>query len=617
MIYGIQNAGYQMPSPYPNMMAGYGGYPYGYPPSVPQNMGYGAPMMTPAFGSNQIPMMSGYGNNIVPSAPIPMTPQNQQQTPGPKLVDPNEILKQMEESGKQFNPLEFGMEVEFKDGTKQYIPPQNAQPVTQSQMSSMGFTPGGARVSQGGFNPVNGTMTPQAATPGFNPYGGNMAVQQQMQTQPTGNMVVNMINQSQSGPVTPVNPSQQFIGNPGYQYQQPMRMPNPSNFGMGFAPYSPPGVDPYAFKQPWQQPGFMNNPMAGCMGMYPFNGAYGQNQFNTPLQDFLYNEEPSAIDAKSMLASIMLSDEEKERIGRNTPTIQGYDYFGRPIYSSQSYYNQQMQQQQQFEEARHNYQSYFTHLSKIAHAYSGETIDEEAMMKRFDPVPPPPPPPKIFNPMTATPEEKKAYEKEQQVYASNMLANYADNFYGQLLPYQDNCRSYMYAQVKASHDKLIGVEPGQHYDLKTFMDNGYKIGVDIAMRKAKEANRNGTTKYSRVEFRNYMNNDPLRPNNPKVPVMSSDDEYISIEDMLKRVYTRNKGKMIERINQPDENNMTLVRDNNGKVYYTSDSPAVISAKDKDIDMMLNPNASEYEAHMFFLKSIQDKKDREDAKKNLR
>lgn len=640
MINGMQNIGYQTPAPYPMMQVNNGGYPTGYPPVYPPQMGYGAVQqpMNPMFMNNgQIPMMTGYGNNVIQSNPVIQQPQQQVSSSGidpriesdtmPGHIDPSKALKAWEESGiPAFDPATSGLEIEFKDGTTQYIPP-TAPPQKPQAIMNTEYNQGGARVSQGGYNPIDGVTTPPNATQGFNPYGGNMAAQQMMATNPSGNMMMNnmamnMINQAQTGPV---QPNQQFIGNPGYNWQNPnpVRMPNPSNFGMGFAPYSPPGVDPYAFKQPWeqQQPQYGYPRFAqGPMGVYPYQYSQGQNQFNYTLQDFLYDDQPSAIDAKAMLADVILTDEERERIGKSKPTVQGYDYFGRPIYSTQGIYYQQMQQQQQFEDARHQYQSYYTHLSKVAHAYSGEKIDEASAMKRFDPVPPPPPAPKIFNPMTATPEEIKSFNRDQFANNTNMLAEYIDYRYEQAVNYVDNYKNYLFSQVKASHDKLIGVEPGQHYDLKTYMDNGYKIGVDIAMRKAKTANRNGQTKYSQSGFRNYMNSNPMRPNQTQAPIHSSDDEYVSVEHILKGVYQKNKEqmRMYERIGaEVPEDKMYLIRHTDGKVSYSAESPAVTSQSSSQIEEILAPDASEREAHMFFLRSLMGKKEIDEAKQNLR
>lgn len=628
MMYDYQNIGYQMSSaPNPMMQMPVGGYPAGYPPIASPQMGYGVQMMNP------MPMTTGYGANIVSANPqMQYQPNMSMPAQQPQnYISPEQYAQDMKKAPDLTMPIPgvtTPLEIEFNDGTSITLPPQQPQPSQQAQMA-MGYTPGGARVSQGGFNPASGVTTPAVGNPGFNPYSGmpNMApqgmpgMQQPMYQPPTmvdTNTVMSMINQMQNGP-SPQIPQQQLIGNPGYMApgQQPTRMPNPCNFGMGFAPYSPPGVDPYAFKQPWQQqPGFTQTPMGQQMGlgMYPFH--YGQNQFNYTLQDLLYDEQPSAIDARAMLADVILSDEEKERVGQMRSEIIGYDYYQRPILSGNGAYRQAQEKQRMFEEARYQYQSYFTHLAKVAHAYSGEKIDEDAMMKRFDPVPPPPPAPKMFNIMTATEDERREYNRNM-IVAQTADLEMRSAYYEAQKANNDLYRQSLYAQIKASHDKLIGVEPGEHYDLKTYMDNGYKIGVDIAMRKAKSANRNGTTKYSRSGFRANMNANPRSVNQAQVPITSTDDEYVSVEAMLKSVYNQNKARMYQSVKPVDESQMMLVRDKSGRVSYMSKPDPGVLPNLENIDAILDPNASERDSHLFFLETLQKKKELDEAKQGLR
>lgn len=619
-MYDYQNIGYQMPSvPNPMMQMPIGGYPAGYPPVASPQMGYGMQMQNP------MPVTAGFGANIIPSAPqMPQSMMGGIPTQVQPYISPEQYAQDMKKAPDLSMPIPgvtTPLEIEFKDGTSMTIPPTQPQPSQQAQMS-MGYSQGGARVSQGGFNPVNGVTTPAIGNAGFNPYSGVPGMVQQPMYQPPTmvdtNTVMGMINQMQNGP-SPQIPQQQLIGNPGYMApgQQPQRMPNPCNFGMGFAPYSPPGVDPYAFKQPWQQqPGFTQTPMGQQMGlgMYPFY--QGQNQFNYTLQDLLYDEQPSAIDARAMLAEVVLTDEEKERVGQMRSEIIGYDYYQRPILSGSGSYRRAMETQKMFEDARYQYQSYFTHLSKVAHAYSGEKIDEDAMMKWFDPVPTPPPAPKMFNPLTATEDEKKEYNRNMVVACTADLEARAMMYEAQKNS-NNLYRQSLYAQIKASHDKLIGVQPGESYDLKTYMDNGYKIGVDIAMRKARSANRNGTTKYSRSGFRANMNANPRSVNQMQVPVTSTDDEYVSVEAMLKSVYNQNKARMYQSVKPVDESQMTLVRDKSGRVSYVSNPDPGVLPNLGQIDEILEPNASERDAHLFFLRTLQQKKEIDEAKQGLR
>jgi len=479
MDYSNNNFGYQQ-----NFNNGFvnGGYPQGYPPIMPQQMGYG--------------MIPGQGQYSPFISPFPNP------TPAP------------------FVPGLSPMEHTDANGNTTVINP------------ATGYNPGGATISQGGFNPVNGVVSQPVGVNGFNPF-------------------------------------TRFIGNPGYVVQ--------NNQQQGYAPYSPPPYPQGSYAYNMAKYGTPNIPYG--IAPYMTNG-YGQNQFDYQLQDYLYNETPSAMDTMEMLERVILTDAEREKIDHNRNSYYGYDYYGRPIYGNA--YQRSQQQQNQFEEARKSYQNHFTMLSKIAHAYSGEEIDEDEMMKRWDPVPPRQEQ-KIFNYYTATDEEKKEFERNQRMAATHQLVTQLENAQG-YNNWMQMQKQEAFKKIKESHDRLIGVEPGQHYDLKTYLDNGYKINVNIAMQKAKSLNRNGTSKYSRNNYRGNISQSGGSP----VPITSKDDEYVSIEQMLKGVYDRNK--TVD----------SILRSQNGQTTFTSE-PAF---------------NSEYEAHKYFMETVQNMKNKDDVRKSI-
>jgi len=443
-----------------------GGYPYGYPPVVMPPQYVGGPVNNP--------YLSQYSPYIDPNM--------QQQVPQYNGYVPGSVAP---------------VEVQDSSGNVMKVQP------------STGYNPGGATISQGGFNPVSGVSNQVVCGSGFNPYG-------------------------------------RFIGNPGY-------VPNANN---PYAGYNQQYMAPYGYNGYQQQ------------------GYYPQNQFDTYMQDILYQETPSMFDVKEMLERVVLTDAERQKIDHNRNCIIGTDYYGRPIYS-QTAYQANQQRQSEFEQARKQYQSYFTKLAKIAHAFSGEEIDEEKTMKRFDPVPKQEYQ-KPFDYYSATEEERNQYNRDLMVARTRELENRLNN--QEYINAQTAARkAQAFAQIKASHDKLIGVEPGQHYDLKTFMENGYKIGVNAEIERAKAANRNGTTKYSQNGYRASLSQ---RTNSP-VPVESKDDEYVSIETILKGVFDRNRQQLRNGIFQ----------NANGQTTYTS--------------MAASP--SEGQAHTDFLKAMEQKR----------
>lgn len=466
-----------------------GGYPYGYPPFMPQ------------FATSN-PGQSPFPN------PAPFSPG-----------------------------MDTPLEVTDKNGNTTIIPPQNMQ-----------YSQGGATYMQGGFNPVTGNINPQIGVSGYS-----------------------------SNPYT--NP--QLIGNPGYSFNN--QQPN-----SGYGVYEPPNYprpqqfQPFGYHgQPMPQYGYPVNPY--------YNPYYAQNQFNTAIQEYLYEEAPFVFDPTELLANIVLTDEEKEKIYRKRNYI-GQDYYGRPIYANS--YQESQNRQKEFEEARKNCQDYYTTLSKIAHKYDGEEIDVEETRKRFDPLTymPQPIQPKVFNWNTASEQEKLEYQRDMRVMSTNELAAKFNN----LETLENNAKmqkQLLYSQIKATHDKLIGVQPGQHYDLKTFMDNGYKIGINIAQQKARAANRNGQTKYTSNSYRQGM----AQNTNTQIPITSKDDEFVSIEEVLKGVYEKNR-----RINN------VLSQQKVGDGLYTS--PEAISQ---------NPEfSSEREAHQYFINEMQKKKIQDEIKRSV-
>lgn len=498
-------------------------------------------------------MMMNFGYPSYPNQPTQsMNPQFGGYPPGyPPLMQQNPFASPYPNPTP---PPFVGGEIELqkKDGTVDVIP---ANP----QMNQ-GFIPGGATISQGGFNPMTGMTAPSVGSSGFspNPY---------QNPQLIGNLGYNPM-----GP-TPINTAQ------GYKPYEPPNFPRP-NFGFqGMQNPQPQMYYGYGQQAPMPYYGQTFNPIYGY--------SYGQNQFNMMMQEYLYQEAPSIIDARVLLEQAILTDEERAKISRNNSII-GRDYYGNPIYTNA--YQASQDRQKQFEDARKAYQTHFTMLSRIAHTYAGDEFDEEATMKRFDPVPPAQNQQKVFNWYTATEEEKAQYQKDMRIAATND-AMYRINQAQAMEEQMKAQKQAMFNQIKASHDKLIGVEPGQAYNLKTFMDNGYKIGVNIAMEDAKKIMRNGQLKYSTNAYREGM----AQASNSSIPITSKDDEYVSIEQMLKGIYDRNK-----------QDFATLRAQQVGPNQFTSPGAAY----------QVPEFETERQSHEYFLNAIQAKKVKNDIQRSV-
>ena len=94
----------------------------------------------------------------------------------------------------------------------------------------------------------------------------------------------------------------------------------------------------------------------------------------------------------------------------------------------------------------------------------------------------------------------------------------------------------MFAKIKESHDRLLGIEPGQPCSLQQFLDNGYKLCAANAAKEIKAKLKTGYDKYSTNNFRQAL----ARETHSQIPIQSKDDEYVPIEAMLKNIYEKNR-----------------------------------------------------------------------------
>ena len=289
------------------------------------------------------------------------------------------------------------------------------------------------------------------------------------------------------------------------------------------------------------QSGFVNNPYSRFHGQYQapmpnynYNGffpMYGQNQFDRELNEILYNEDVSFYDPMGALEEVLLTDEERDKLNKNRQLqFSGYDYYGRPIYNN---YAANAQQQEALQQARLNTQLHFTKLSKICHAYFGETINEDEMMKRFDPIKEAPKP----APMTA--QEREYNQKIQWVEYCNELERKL-NYEDQMDEYKRILKMQCFQKIKDSHDRMLGVTPGEHYDFKTFANNGYKILAHAFVENGRRRLKDASKKYDSRAFRSSI----AINTNRAVPVQTKDEDYVSVEERLKRIYEKNKTPMM-------------------------------------------------------------------------
>ena len=324
----------------------------------------------------------------------------------------------------------------------------------------------------------------------------------------------------------------------------------------------------------------------------PINGV-PVNDFNSVVFESLYNDD--GIDIRSELNNIILTDDERERAEKNrfahSGVIVGYDYFNQPIYSSS--YGNNNNIQNDFEQARERYVDHYMMCSEILHSYEGnvDKMDREKLRKRYDPF-------KnmqqnnqnMMNGFNTTARMYSASQNEREEYAKDLriMQTWQMDTDFNRAEYNNQVKRQMmqkaFADIKASHDAMLGVEPGQSYDLTTYLDNGYKIGIAMAKQQAKKAMRNGRMLYSSNSYRAALAKKSGHP----VRVDSMDDEYIPIEVSLKEYYSKNK-----------EINNILITSNG---TYTIETKKKSELTPEDI------------RHINFMKEAQKMKDNDDARR---
>lgn len=373
------------------------------------------------------------------------------------------------------------------------------------------------------------------------------------------------------------NPATGMITQPMVRYPGLENMTNVPNYGMFNGSQYPIHMLPNGFGQ---------NYFGNCVQ------GYSMNEFDNFLKEILYSDEPykySAFDGIEMLENIILTDAEREKINHNNNvSIIGTDYYGNPIYNN--YYLANQQKQEIVEKIRNNEIEHYTRISKAVHAYDGKEFDEEKTRERFDPMrrynqyqqtinqqmkP--------FNMYTATEKEKKEYFENIRIINTNNLVNQIENFDRQMEQF-NRFRDMMRCKIKESHDIALGIKPGEHYNLSTFLTNAYKIGINNKMQELKSLKRNGKLKYNSNDYKNAIsrkvNRNNFINNTPDI-ISTKDTEELTIESALRSAYDHNRSGM--PIPLPDHGQSLMISlgddnsKNNGIMYEAGKTQLNISA----------------------------------------
>ena len=470
----------------------YGGYPYGYPSQIMQNMNMAA--QQPTYQQQIYPVNQ---NQFIQQQPLqnvnPYQPQqfNPYNTPIQQLVQESYYDPETMQTISNDMPLKSAFNSPLEKFKSTYTPGAVTGYVELEKSDGTkdkAFVQGGTIKVKGGYNPVTGITTEPRT----------------------------------------IYPAQQMNNPMTSMYSPFIQVPNMNN-------------------------GYYNNRyMMPNYGAYGYVMGYPLTEFDTYIQEAIYEENPSVLDGIELLEAVVLSDEDREKINHNREygnNLITRDYYGRPIYNT---YAVNRMTQDQTEQLRNHQINHFMRLSKIVHTYTGEPMDEERVKKVFDPMSHMTPAvqqgiyKKPFNFYGATEEERNDYINQQRIEQCKVLDNVFD-LRQQMMMNLNMQKALAYKRIKDSHDALIGVAPGEHYSLSTYLTNGYRIGVNAEMYKLKKLRRNGKLKYNSKAYRNQIVQRGVErgiiKDDTNMIASSKDDEYLTIESVIKQAYECNKANI--------------------------------------------------------------------------
>ena len=415
---------------------------------------------------------------------------------------------------------------------------------------------------------------------------GNTIPQQPMMNQPfqytvgPGNEC-----QAQLQPTTPVQNNQYVQGgtvtyNNGFNpYTGPQQ---PSSTGNAYLDFINGRRNPYIAT--------VRNPYTGMMMTYN-TSPYYQNQFDNELNNILYNMDINHY-MENIPYDMLISDEERrlnEQKRRENEAASIYNMtYGLPTMQQYNAYRSE------FEQYKNNICDLFSKLHEANNAYFGKEYtkeEDDRVREMYNP----------FRQMEAamernnkqfgiginygkmTPQEMKDMKENQKIRDAKILSDIMDREMYYYQPAREKAKAMLYQKIKESHDKLLGVKPGEHYDLKYFLDNGHEIMRNnfindhlIEARNAKfrqyDSNRFKTNIYNHTKEAQEKG---IRPEFLKArPVMAAPGGEYSAEKMaiLKNLYDRGGNNMIEiggvKMYEPPKNK------SNPYIRTTSEDPAV-------------------------------------------
>lgn len=417
----------------------------------------------------------------------------------------------------------------------------------------------------------------------YDQYGNMVPVQQgpQFTYDQYGNMIPLQMPQEyvfdQFGNAIPIQPQQYqpYIQNP---YMQQQAMKDINYVQSGTATYTN-GFNPYGNNMSTSTTGnayldYMNNsnntPFMTTV-RNPYTGAsitynlrpYIQTPFDNEIREIIYNMDIDHY-MEDIPYNMLISDEERrvnEQKRREDEAVSIYNMtYGLPTMQQYNMYRSE------FEQFKNDTCDLFSKLHKINNYYFGKEYTEEEDKIVRD----------MHNPLKdleaamernkkqygfginygkLSPSEIKDMKELQEVRQMNRIAAELDRETEYYQPIRNQVRAAIYKKIKDSHDQLLGVKPGEHYNLDYFLNHGHELvrnaymsGIVSKVRAEKfkryNPDRFKTTIYNHTE---EAQRDGIRPEflNAK-PVMLVEGEFSEDKQrILKNLYDRSGSHIVE------------------------------------------------------------------------
>lgn len=225
---------------------------------------------------------------------------------------------------------------------------------------------------------------------------------------------------------------------------------------------------------------------------------FWMNEFDNYAREYMYNFDTSSLIYDDFLENIILDEKQKQQAEQQREAMRWASQGN--YYGYAGYYASQMKQKE-LDTFKKQQEQVLCMIGKCVHSYFGDKdFNESEYLDKFNPVKlaqkqqqeaprihynPDIPPYVIQEQMSRVQSVKALHNDIPRIEAINQQIN--------------NIKAQYYGMIKASHDKALGVTPGESYGLSTYLDNGGALVADVYKQEMRKR-RSRYLKYDRKEF---------------------------------------------------------------------------------------------------------------------